>query len=132
MTLLLSNLRARLLLCKDPPPPLQNMLFDPMAFLKEWGEKMQMMNQQQLQPQTIVVESRVDKSRENEAKYSNHMSQLLFICGIVDFTPPGSFVAPRIPLYTQAMLNIFAQPSTVRATHTVNILTRCLLILASV
>ena len=110
---------------KDSPPPLQNMPFDPMAFLKEWGEKMQMMNQQQLQPQTIVVESRVDKSRENEAKYSNHMSQLLFICGIVDFTPPGSFVAQRIPVYTQAMLNILAQPLTVRASHTVNILTTC-------
>jgi hypothetical protein len=66
----------------DPPPPLQNMPFDPMAFLKDWGEKMQMMNQQQLQPKMIVVESRDDKSRENEAKYSNHMSQLLFICGI--------------------------------------------------
>ncbi len=25
--------------CKDPPPPLQNMPFDPMAFLKDWGEK---------------------------------------------------------------------------------------------
>ena len=84
-----------------------------------------MMNQQQLQPQTIVVESRVDKSRENEAKYSNHMSQLLFICGIVDFAPPGSFMTPRIPVYTQAMLNILAQPSTVRASHTVNILTTC-------
>jgi hypothetical protein len=101
------------------------MPFNPMAFLKGWGEKMQMMNQQQLQPQTIVVESRVDKSRKNEAKYSNHMSQLLFICGIVDFAPPGSFVTPRIPVYTQAMLNILAQPSTVRALHTVNILTTC-------
>jgi hypothetical protein len=112
--------------CKeDPPPPPQNVPFDPMAFLKEWGEKMQMMNQQQLQPQMIVVESRVDKSRENEAKYSNHMSQLLFICGIVDFTPPGSFVAPRIPINTQAMMNILAQPSTVRASHTNNILTTC-------
>ena len=110
---------------KDPPPPLQNMPFDPMAFLKDWGEKMQMMNQKQLQPQTIVVESRADKSRENEAKYSNHMSQLLFICGIVDFAPPGSFMTPRIPVYTQAMLNILAQPSTVRASHTVNILTTC-------
>ena len=111
--------------CKEESPPPQNMPFDPMAFLKEWGEKMQMMNQQQLQPQTIVVKSRVNKSRENEAKYSNHMSQLLFICGIVDFTPPGSFVAPRNPVYTQAMLNILVQPSTVRASHTVNILTTC-------
>jgi len=31
--------------CKGSPPLLQNMPFDPMAFLKEWGEKMQMMNQ---------------------------------------------------------------------------------------
>ena len=35
------------------------------------------------------------------------------------------FVTPRIPVYTQAMLNILAQPSTVRASHTVNILTTC-------
>jgi hypothetical protein len=42
--------------CKDPPPPHTNMPFDPMAFLKEWSEKMQMMHQHQ--PQTIVVESR--------------------------------------------------------------------------
>jgi len=53
------------------------------------------------------------------------MSQLLFICGIVDFAPPGSFVTPRIPVYTQAMLNILAQPSTLRALHTFNILTTC-------
>ncbi len=71
--------------CKDPPPPLQNMLFDPMAFLKEWGEKMQMMHQHQ--PQTIVVESRADKSHESEAKFNNHMLQLLLIAGDVNFFP---------------------------------------------
>ncbi len=62
--------------CKDHPPPLQNMPFDPMAFLKEWCEKMQMMHQHQ--PQTIVVESRADKSRESKATFNNRMLQLLF------------------------------------------------------
>jgi hypothetical protein len=57
-----------------------------MAFPKEWGEKMQMMNQQH-QPQTFVVESRANKSRESEAKFNNHMLQLLMISGNVDFLP---------------------------------------------
>ncbi len=94
-----------------------------MAFLKEWGEKMQMMHQHQ--PQTIVAKSRADKFRECKAKFNNHMLQLLFIAKDVDFVPPGSFGVPGIPVYTQAMLNILAQPSMVHATHMVNILTMC-------
>jgi hypothetical protein len=109
--------------CKDPPPPLQNMPFDPMAFLKEWGEKMQMMHQHQ--PQTIIVESRADKSCESKAKFNNHIRQLLLIASDVNFVPPGSFGVPWIPVYMQAMLNILAQPLTVRASHMVNILTTC-------
>jgi len=61
-----------------------------MAFLKEWGEKMQMMNQQH-QPQRIFVKSRADKSRESEAKFNNHMLQLLLISGNVDFLPLDPF-----------------------------------------
>ena len=109
--------------CKNPPPPLQNMPFDLMAFLNEWGEKMQMMNQQH-QLQMIVVKSRADKSHESEAKFNNHMLQLLLISTNVDFSAPGSFVVPRIPAYMQTMLNILAQSLTVRATHTI-ILTTC-------
>jgi hypothetical protein len=109
--------------CKDSPPPLQNMTFDPMAFLKEWGEKMQMMHQHQ--PQTIVVKSRADKSCESKAKFNNNMLQHLLIAGDVKFVPPGSFGVPRIPVYMQAMSNILAQPSTVHSTHMVNILTTC-------
>ncbi len=97
--------------------------FDPMAFLKEWGEKMQLMHQQQ--PQTIVVKLRVDKSRESKAKFNNDMLRLLLVSGKAEFTPPRSFETPRIPIYTQAMKNILAQPSTVRSMHTVNILTTC-------
>ena len=100
-----------------------NFAFDPMAFLKEWGDKMQLMHQQQ--PQTIVVESRADKSRESEAKFNNDMLRLLLISGKVEFTLPGSFDTPRIPTYTQAMKNILSHPSTVRSMHTVNILTTC-------
>ena len=96
--------------------------FDPMAFLKLWGDKMQLMQQQ---PQTIVVESRADKSRETEAKFNNHMLLLFLISGEVDFALPGTFAAPRIPTYTQAMVNVLAQPSSVRGIHAVNILTTC-------
>ncbi len=94
-----------------------------MAFLKEWGEKMQMMHLHQ--PQTIVVKSRADKSCKSKAKFNNHMLQLLLIAGDVNFVPPGSFRVPQSLVYTQAMLNILAQPSTVRTMHTVNILTTC-------
>ncbi len=97
--------------------------FDPMAFLKEWGEKMQLMHQQQ--PQMIVVKSRADKSRESKAKFNNDMLHLLLVSGEAEFNPPGSFETPRIPIYTQAMKNILAQPSTVCFMHTVDILTTC-------
>ena len=63
-----------------------NIAFDSMAFLKEWGEKMQLMHQQH--PQTIVVESRADKSRKSEAKFDNDMLHLLLISGKVEFTLP--------------------------------------------
>jgi hypothetical protein len=99
------------------------MPFDPMAFRKEWCEKMQMMHQHQ--PQTTVVESRADKSCESKAKFNDPMLQLLSIASDVNFTPPGSFGVPRILVYMQAMLNILAQPSTMCTMHTVNILTTC-------
>jgi hypothetical protein len=44
---------------KNPSTRLLNEPFGPMAFLKMWGDKMQLMQQH---PQTIVVESRADKS----------------------------------------------------------------------
>jgi hypothetical protein len=109
--------------CKDPPPPLQNMRCDSMAFLKEWGEKMQMMHQHQ--PQTIIDKSKADKSRESKAKFNNHMLQLLLIASDVDFIPPGSFGVQKDSGLHASMLNILAQPLTVHATHTVNILTTC-------
>ncbi len=84
---------------------------------------MQLMHQQQ--PQMIIVESRANKSRESEAKFSNHMLQLLLLASDVDFAPPGIFAVSRIPVYMQAMINILAQPSTVYAIHTVNIPTTC-------
>jgi hypothetical protein len=97
--------------------------FDSMAFLKEWGEKMQLMHQQQ--PQMIVVKSRADKSCESKAKLNNDMLRLLLVSGKAEFTPPGTFPTPRIPIYTQAMKNILAQPSTVRSMHMINNLTTC-------
>ncbi len=107
---------------KNPSTRLSNEPFNPMAFLKMWGDKMQLMQQQ---PQTIVIESRANKSWGTDAKFNNHMLQLLLVSGDVDFTPPGTFAAPRIPIYTQAMVNILAQPSSVRSIEVVNIPTTC-------
>ncbi len=106
-----------------PTASLSTATFDPMAFLKEWVEKMQLMHQQQ--PQTIVVESRADKSHKSKAKFNNDMLHLLLVSGEAEFTPPGSVETPRIPIYTQAMKNLLAQPSTVRSMHIVNFLTTC-------
>jgi hypothetical protein len=53
------------------------------------------------------------------------MLRLLLVSGEAEFTPQETFATPRIPIYTQAMKNNLAQPSTVRAMHTVNILTTC-------
>jgi hypothetical protein len=86
------------------------------------GDKMHLMQQE---PQTIFVQSRANKSQETEAKFHDHMLQLLLFSGDVDFTPPGTCAAPRILIYTQAMVNILAQPSLVCGIHTVNILTTC-------
>jgi hypothetical protein len=73
--------------------------------------------------QTIVVESREDKTRQAEAKYSNNMFQLQNLGGTIDFASPGSFIDPRIAKYTQVMKNILLQPTTVRSISMVNILT---------
>ena len=94
--------------------------FDPMTFMKQFADQMMAVQQKS---QTIVVESREDKTRETEAKFSNNMLQLLLLGGTVDLTSPGSFVDPRIAKYTQAMKNILLQPVSVRAISMVNILT---------
>ena len=83
---------------------------------------MQLMQQQ---PQYIVVESKADKLRETEARFNNHMLLLFLISGDVDFSPPGTFAAPRIPTYSQAMVNVLSRPSLVRGIHAVNIFTTC-------
>ena len=54
----------------------------------------------QQRSQTIVVESREDKTRETEAKFNKNMLQLLLVGGTVDFASPGSFVDPGIAKYT--------------------------------
>jgi hypothetical protein len=105
-----------------PSTRLLNKPFDPMAFLKMWGDKMQLMQQQ---PQTILVESKANKSWETEATFNNHMLQLLLVSGDVDFTPPGICATPRIPIYTHAIGNILAQPLLVRGIHAVNVFTTC-------
>jgi hypothetical protein len=83
---------------------------------------MQLMQQQ---PQHIVVELRADKLPETEARFNNHMLLLFLISGDVDFSPPGTFAAPWIPTYSQAMVNVLSRPSLVRGIHAVNIFTTC-------
>ena len=95
--------------------------FDPVFFMKQFAD--QMIAVQQKNQQTIVVESREDKTRETEAKFNNNMLQLLLLGGTVDFTSPGSFIDPRVAKYTQAMKNILLQPAAVRPISMVNILT---------
>jgi hypothetical protein len=94
--------------------------FDPMTFMEQFATQMMAVQQRS---QTIVVESREDKTRESEAKFNNDMLQLLLVGGTIDFAPPGCFVNPRIEKYTQAMKNILLQPTSVRSISTVNILT---------
>jgi hypothetical protein len=74
------------------------------------------------QPQTVVVESRADKCHESKAKFNNNMLQLLLIGGEAVFSPPASFKHPCIPIYTQAMKNILAMPTSICAIQAVNIL----------
>jgi len=97
--------------------------FDPMAFMKQFADQSMAVQQKN---QTIIVESREDKTHENEAKFNNNMLQLLLLGGTVDFASPGSFVDPRIAKYTQAMKNILLQPALVRAISMANILTTVL------
>ena len=98
--------------------------FDPMVFMKQFADQMMAVQQKS---QTIVVESREDKTRETEAKFNNNMLQLLLLGGNADFSSPGSFVDPRLSKYTQAMKNILLQPALVRGISMVNILTTVLL-----
>jgi len=58
--------------------------FDPMSFMQQFATQM-MMVQQRLQ--TIVVESREDKSRESEAKFNNNMLRLLLVVGTLILRP---------------------------------------------
>ncbi len=83
--------------------------FNPVLFLQQLSNNLSVPQQ----PQTIVVESRADKTCESKAKFNNNMLQLLLIGGNVDVTTPGSFANPCIPIYTQAMKNIIAQPALV-------------------
>jgi hypothetical protein len=77
-----------------PPPPPSIITtngataqgFDPMLFLQQLSAKMLMPQQ----PQTIIVESRADKSRKSEAKFKNNILQLLMVAGDADLFLPRS------------------------------------------
>jgi hypothetical protein len=104
------------ILAQQNPPQ----AFDPIAFMQQISTMMATKHSQQ--PQTIVVESRADKCRESEAKFNNNMLQLLLIRGQAVLSPPALFDDPCIPTYTQAMKNILAMPTLIRAIQAVNIL----------
>ena len=67
--------------------------FDPMLFLQQLSAKM--LTPQP--PQTIVVESRADKSRESEAKFNNNMLQLLLVAGDADLFSLGRSLILAFP-----------------------------------
>jgi hypothetical protein len=96
--------------------------FDPIAFMQQFNTMLALQQLASQQPQTIVVESRANKCRDSKAKFNNNMLQLLLIGGEVVLLPPASFDEPRIPTYTQAMKNILAMPTSIRAIQAVNIL----------
>jgi hypothetical protein len=93
--------------------------FDPVLFLQQLSNNLRVTQQ----PQTIIVKSRANETRESKTKFNNNKLQLLLIGGNVNITTPGSFANPHIQIYTQAMKNIIAQPALVQPTHVVNILT---------
>ena len=73
------------------------------------------------QPQNIVVESRADKAREQEAKLNTIMLNL-FLVGIELDWDEGAITSTLLPTNTTEYKNILAQPSAVRPTQTANIL----------
>jgi hypothetical protein len=78
-----------------------------MAILKLQGDKMQLMHQQQ--PQTFILESRADESLESKPSSATICYSSYYLLVMSIFAPPGAFVVSRIPVYSQAMINILAQ-----------------------
>jgi len=74
------------------------------------------------QSQNIVVESRADKAREQEAKLNTNMLSL-FLIGVkmVDWED-GKITSTLLPTNTTEYKNIIAQPLAVRPTQAANIL----------
>ena len=73
------------------------------------------------QPQNIVVESRADKAREQEAKLNTNMLSL-FLIGVKMDWDDGIITSTLLPTNTTEYKNILAQPSAVRPTQAANIL----------
>jgi hypothetical protein len=75
--------------------------FNPMVFLQQLSANMRNMGAPH-QTQTIVVESRADKSRKSEAKFNNNMLQLLLIGGNTDITTPRWIIFLDSPFFRLA------------------------------
>ena len=73
------------------------------------------------QSQNIVVQSRADKAREQEAKLNTNMLSL-FLIGIKMDWDDGKITSTLLPMNTTEYKNILAQPSAVRPTQAANIL----------
>ena len=73
------------------------------------------------QSQNIVVESRADKAREQEAKLNTNMLSL-FLIGVKTDWEDGKIISTLLPMNTTEYKNILAQPSSVRPTQAANIL----------
>ena len=75
----------------------------------------------QRQSQNIVVESRADKAREQEAKLNTNMLSL-FLIGVKTDWEDGEIISTLLPMNTTEYKNILAQPSSVIPTQAANIL----------
>ena len=108
----------------------------PPATFNQNQTQQQQQNQQQIPPwwfnaqalpfltqqsQNIVVESRADKAREQEAKLNTNMLSL-FLIGVKMDWDDGKITSTLLPMNTTEYKNILAQPSAVRPTQAANIL----------
>jgi len=74
-----------------------------------------------LQQQNIIVESRADKAREQEANLNTIMLSLFLAGGTIDWEE-GKIADVRVPTPTQEYKNILLQPPTIRPIQAGNIL----------
>ena len=75
--------------------------------------------------QNIIVESRADKAKEQEAKLNTIMLSLVMIGSKKLDLKDGKIPDTRLPTNTTEYNNILSQPAAIRATQAANILHTC-------